>query len=386
MKVTQLILNDRGTIYFRDGGAAEAERVSLVNGRSDGLRITFPLGARLELPNAVDVSEQIDEPRIHYVVARHIDKIFIFGGKVAYWIDQKANLVNELPTHRTLGDEKYWSITPLLWREGEAIFVYEGGVLAIDKNLELRWHIRKNYSDLLGETSRDWITLVRNQEECYDLSLKTGAISNPMPYGGPIFPMQKIKASNSWRQSRVIKVTQLILDDRGTIYFRDGKFAQAERFSSIGSHSNSLRIVFPTGAKLELPRAVDVSELLDESRIHYAIGDRPEVIFIFGGETAYWIDVNGSLASELSIFRTIGDEEYWETTVLRMEDKAIFVYEGGVLAIDTDLKVLWHIKKFYNDVLGESTQDWIRLVRDHDQYYDVDLVSGAITELKPHEE
>jgi hypothetical protein len=63
----------------------------------------------------------------------------------------------------------------------------------------------------------------------------------------------------------------------------------------------------------------------------------------------------------LDLFRKTRLEEYWTTTILEQPHALIFIYEGGVLAIDERLQVLMHEGKFINDsFLGIETTLLIR--------------------------
>ncbi len=70
---------------------------------------------------------------------------------------------------------------------------------------------------------------------------------------------------------------------------------------------------------------------------------------LFGGETAYWLKMDGNILRQCSTFRRAGEEEYWKTTLLEWDNSVVVIYEAGVMAVDELLQVRWHTPKLLND-------------------------------------
>ena len=117
---------------------------------------------------------------------------------------------------------------------------------------------------------------------------------------------------------------------------------------------------------MELAHAIDISEQNESPRVFILAGELPDTFVILGGVSAYWLNVDGRKTGELKLFRAEGDEEYWTSSFVERSRDLIFVYEAGVLILDSKLNVTFHKKKFYNDVLVSVADDGINFVRDHD--------------------
>jgi hypothetical protein len=98
--------------------------------------------------------------------------------------------------------------------------------------------------------------------------------------------------------------------------------------------------------------------------------------FVFGGEKAYWLSVEGKVENVLKTFRTYTDAEYWETRVIERPNDIVIIYEAGVLAVDEDLNIKCHKSKLFNDIVASIEGDSLRLLRDHDTEWHMQLADG----------
>lgn len=171
---------------------------------------------------------------------------------------------------------------------------------------------------------------------------------------------------------------ELFLRSKQTLIFANGATAQLQFCLGWGDR-RLLRVQFETGQRLELPSAVDVSELISDPRIFIIEGKLLDQVLLFGGGQCYVVGSQGAVEHSFSLFRSEGDEEYWVTTFLERAPDLIIVYEAGVLAIDASFTVLWHQRKYYNDVLDGVEEDRLIFVRDHDTKWQMSLTDGAAT-------
>jgi hypothetical protein len=157
MKWTEIELNQAKPLWFCNREIAVIER-RISKSRVDILKIHFHEGVDLELDAAVDVSELLNFPRVFVFESAPRDMFALFGGEKMYWLTIEGCVKAEISTFREWGYEEYWK-TQIIDRERQGILiVYEGGVLAIDETLAVRWHTPKLYNDELVEVWRSWMT------------------------------------------------------------------------------------------------------------------------------------------------------------------------------------------------------------------------------------
>ena len=140
--------------------------------------------------------------------------------------------------------------------------------------------------------------------------------------------------------------------------------------------TNGLRIRSIEGLQIDLPSAVDISEQLESPRVFVSEGLDPNRFFLFGGETAFWVNTNLTQVSRFDLFRQTGLEEYWTTTIVEQPQSLIFVYESGVLVIDERLQVVMHHEKLINDFFVAIEDNALRLSRDHEDEWLMPLDSA----------
>jgi hypothetical protein len=158
-----------------------------------------------------------------------------------------------------------------------------------------------------------------------------------------------------------------------------------ERGEDDSSH-NRLKLRFDNGLELNLPTAVDVSELEEEPRVFVIEGRNPSTAMLFGGETIYWLTNNGKIERTYHTQRTNegSDTEYWVTELHQVGAKTVIIYEAGVLCLDESLEVLWGTRKYYNDFSRGIIDGRLRFLRDHDEEWFLNLSDGS-SSLGPDE-
>jgi hypothetical protein len=120
-----------------------------------------------------------------------------------------------------------------------------------------------------------------------------------------------------------------------------------------------------------------MSQQLESPRLFVIEKNPPDSFVIFGGERVYWVTDEGKFLHETSLFRRLDCSEYWTTQVIEDRQRIIVIYESGVLALDEDLRVRWHRKKFFNDVFVSSEDDVLKFVQDHDTPWNMRATDGT---------
>jgi hypothetical protein len=173
-----------------------------------------------------------------------------------------------------------------------------------------------------------------------------------------------------------MKITEINLSVPQRLEVRGRQVGTLKRLQS-PTAGDLLYITFDNGIELNLQSAVDVSGQLQYPRVLLVEGNPPDFFALFGGERVYWVTDSGKLLSEISLFRRLEDTEYWTTKIIEDRQRIIIVYESGVLALDEDLKVRWHRKKFFNDVFVGVEGDILKFVQDHDTPWRMRAKDGA---------
>jgi hypothetical protein len=146
-------------------------------GQDDALRLTLPSGEARLFPHAVDVSQSIEYSRIHVLTGSKSNQALLFGGERALRLSP-AGIEEEIATDRTWGMSEYWATEFLPCPYG-ALVVYESGVFLIDESLGIRWHVPKYINDFVQHVSERAITLLRDHEDEWTISLPDGRTSIP---------------------------------------------------------------------------------------------------------------------------------------------------------------------------------------------------------------
>jgi len=172
-----------------------------------------------------------------------------------------------------------------------------------------------------------------------------------------------------------MRVNEITLTNSSPLFIEGQQVGTAERGAD-ASKADFLRIRFSSGSFLELPGGVDISEQLRAPRFFMIKGMSDSRLFIFGGENAYWLSTEGKIENVLKTFRTYADAEYWETKIIERSSDIVIIYEAGVLVVDEALTIKCHKSKLFNDVFSSIEGDSLRLLRDHDTEWQMQLVDG----------
>jgi hypothetical protein len=138
--------------------------------RINGLRINYKDGRKIDLPSAVDISEQLEEPRILVVEGVDPHRFFIFGGEIAFWLSTDLTQIDRLDLFRKHALEEYWTTT--VFEQPQAIIViYEVGVLVIGETLQVLLHREKLINDFFVAIEDNALKFLRDHDEEWLLPL-----------------------------------------------------------------------------------------------------------------------------------------------------------------------------------------------------------------------
>ena len=132
--------------------------------RINGLRIVTKDGHQVDLPGAVDISEELDEPRVFVIEGADPDRFFVFGGEIAFWVSVDLTQIERLKLFRDAGTEEYWATT-ILEQPQALIIIYEAGVLVIDERLQVLMHQKKFFNDSFITIEENALKFVRDHDE-----------------------------------------------------------------------------------------------------------------------------------------------------------------------------------------------------------------------------
>lgn len=172
MKYTEITLKDIQPLQF--GG----ERIGTVQlhetaDRIDGLVVHFDSGPHFELHAVVDVSEQIEHPRVFVIEGALPDAFLVVGGERAYRMTIDGMVTTEASLFRKWGEEEYWT-TRIIEHGSCLIVIYEAGVMAIGQDLALRWHTRKLLNDDFLAVEGDALKFRRDNDTEYFIQIDSG--------------------------------------------------------------------------------------------------------------------------------------------------------------------------------------------------------------------
>jgi hypothetical protein len=137
-----------------------------------------------------------------------------------------------------------------------------------------------------------------------------------------------------------------------------------ELLPSRSGADDGLRIRFENGGIVELLSVVDVSERLRAPRVVVIEGTPHDSFVLFGGSKFYTVTQRGKVQRETSLFREVQMAEYWTTEFVEYGRGLLLIYEAGVLALDENLHVRWHAKKFFNDAFVALEGDSLKFIQD----------------------
>jgi len=160
MKWTEIQLDRPQEIAFPNGMFATTEYAGYRIDR-DTMRLHFWNDSRVTLTSLVDVSAQIDGPRVFAIAGRRNDALLLTGGITGYILDSAGAIVGEIALRRNLEDTQYWK-SLLVDQEDLLLMVYESGVIAIDAMFNIRWHKSKYFNDFYIGTDGGTLVLGRD--------------------------------------------------------------------------------------------------------------------------------------------------------------------------------------------------------------------------------
>jgi hypothetical protein len=177
MKITEIAIIGLVPLYFqgRQIGSIEARTCA---GGIDCLGIRLECGVFLELSAAMDISEQLQAPRIFVIEGKPNETFAIFGGERIYWISTAGKVVKDFQTFRTYAEAEYWE-TKIINRPSDAVLIYESGVSVIDEDLRIRCHKIKFFNDFFAALEGDSITLLRDHDVKWRMQLVQENDSRP---------------------------------------------------------------------------------------------------------------------------------------------------------------------------------------------------------------
>jgi len=132
-------------------------------------------------------------------------------------------------------------------------------------------------------------------------------------------------------------------------------------------------------ASIVLDGVVDDAETAEAPRVFVISGTPSNALVLLGGTRVYHVDSLGHSQILSCLDRDMVNTEFWSMRLLLVQLGVVVVYEGGVLLVNRDLGVRWHVRKFYNDLLDRVEQDHLWFLEDHEQPWSINLGSGANT-------
>ena len=169
MRITQYNLTASRSLTLNGEEVATIERTDYYD-RINGLRITSKDGRLLDLPGGVDISEQLDVPRVFVIEGVDRERFFVFGGEVAFLISANIKEIARFDLFRSYGEAEYWTTT-VLERPSALIIVYEAGVLLIDESLKVLMHKKKLFNDFFVAIDDNGLKFVRDHQDEWHMPL-----------------------------------------------------------------------------------------------------------------------------------------------------------------------------------------------------------------------
>lgn len=169
MKWQELILHGRQLLLFPDRKQARLDwSVSYADVRV--LRVACENGKVLELPDAVDAGEMLDDPRVFVIEGRRIDHVCLIGGAQTYSISSLGGIEKTGRLFREDSLTEYWT-TLLCEKQDDLLIIYESGVLILDDLFHVRFHQKKMINDVLINVGKNSLTFVRDHETEWSMDL-----------------------------------------------------------------------------------------------------------------------------------------------------------------------------------------------------------------------
>ena len=167
MTAFEIPARDNATVEL--GGTSITVLCTDDRGRYDqrGKRTKFSISGskQFSLEDVLDVSQQLSNPRIIVLYKEHLSSIVLLGRGVVYWVDlASGDVKRKLDLNRDYRDTEYWYIKTLETAEGNNLIIYEGGIMILDRNLGLSWHLPKYYDDNFEGIEGDKIIMTSGGE------------------------------------------------------------------------------------------------------------------------------------------------------------------------------------------------------------------------------
>jgi hypothetical protein len=179
MKWIELIVSSPTSLVFPDGieaGITYYYQVVRSEEYSHAV-ISIPGTSEIDLLDAVDDGQTVEEPRIHAVFGERPNEVFLFGGPYAYRLSSAGEIQETVELYRNRELEEYW-YTDLLTTELGIVVIYEKGCLLLDDELRVRWHVEKYINDFFDRIADNRLEFVLDGEERWSLSLVDGSTMN----------------------------------------------------------------------------------------------------------------------------------------------------------------------------------------------------------------
>lgn len=143
--------------------------------RFETLRLTSSSGSQIELKNAVDNSQCLDNPRVFLIYSDLVkDNVIIFGGKIVYWISVVSfRTYKSWELDRTYQDVEYWNSEIISVKFG-LLVVDEAGFFLINDQLDLVWYRGKYYNEQLKLYDEETVKITSDDAHPEFYSLKEG--------------------------------------------------------------------------------------------------------------------------------------------------------------------------------------------------------------------
>jgi hypothetical protein len=163
VNITQIELESTKQLVFRGKEIATIERRDC-DDRTDCLDIRFASGRGLTLSSAVDISEQLDCPRIFVIEGTRDDLLVLFGGKTAYWLTIDGRIKEQSSLFRRWSEAEYWTTEVVNYKD-ELILIYEAGVMVINDLLQITLHRRKLLNDFFAGLDGQMLKFRRDHDD-----------------------------------------------------------------------------------------------------------------------------------------------------------------------------------------------------------------------------
>jgi hypothetical protein len=176
MRWSELIVSSPTALVFPDGieaGMTYYQQVVRSEWHSHAV-IAIPGKTELDLLDAVDDGQTVDEPRIHAIFGERPDEVFLFGGPKAYRLSSAGEIHGPIELYREREFEEYW-YTTLVNTEQGVVIIYETGCLLLDSALRVRWHVEKYVNDFFDKVVGNRLEFLYDHDDRWSLSVIDGS-------------------------------------------------------------------------------------------------------------------------------------------------------------------------------------------------------------------